>query len=89
MRWNFFTMTKGSIISFLLIISLLLFARVQGFLWMAAGALLLGGLVFSLRCYTNSRPVLGAVLWTVSLSSALFLLGLYLPDVRFWELLYI
>lgn len=89
MRWNFFTMTKGSILSFILIISLLLFARIQGFLWVAAGALLLGGLIFSLRCYTNSRPVLGAVLWTVGLSSALFLLGLSLPDVRFWELLYI
>lgn len=89
MKWNFFTMSTWNICSTLLLLVLALFLRVRGILWIAAGAMLLGGLIFSLNCYRQSRPVLGAFLWTAALCSVLFLLGMFVPNVRLWQLLYI
>ena len=78
---------KISVVVFLTV--MLLGMRIQGMLLIASGCMVLGGLIFSLRCYRQCRPVLGAFLWTIVLSFSLFLLGLYVPDVRVWELLYI
>lgn len=82
-------MTKWNVCSILILLGFLLFVRVRGILWLASGILLLSGLIFSLRCYRTSRPVMGAALWSAVLSSVLFLLGVFLPNIRLWELLYI
>ena len=82
-------MTKWNVCSLLILFGFLLFLRVRGILWLASGILLLSGLVFSLKCYRSSRPVMSAAIWTAALSGALFLLGVFLPNIRLWELLYI
>ena len=82
-------MTKWSFFVAIVFFSLLLFLRLRAVLWVFSGCLLVGGLIFSLRCYVRSRPVSGAVAWTAILSIILFLLGVYLPDIRIWELLYL
>ena len=56
---------------------------------LATGCLLLGGLIFSLRCYRRSRPVFGALLWTGILSCVLLAATFFVPDIRLWELLYL
>ena len=89
MRWNIFTMSRWNIFTFLAMLLLAMFLRIQGIMWAASGGMLLGGLIFSLRCYRQSRPVLGAFLWTAVLSAARFLLGMFVPNIRVWELLYI
>lgn len=89
MKWNIFTMSTWNVCSTLILLVLALLLRIRGILWAAAGVLLLGGLIFSLKCYRQCRPVLGAFLWTAVLCSILFVLGLYVPDIRLWQLLYI
>ena len=82
-------MARAKIFAFLSLTVLLLSMRIQGLLLLSSGCMFLGGLIFSLRCYRPSRPVLGAFLWTVVLSLTLFLLSLYVPNIRVWELLYL
>lgn len=82
-------MTKWNIVKTLILVGLLLFLQVRGILWLSGGSLLLGGLVSSLKCYYYHRPVLGSAFWAAVLSLSLFLLGLFLPNVRLWQLLYI
>ena len=89
MKWNIFAMGRWNVGTILILFTLTLFLRIRGLLWAAAVVLLLGGLIFSLRCYQQSRPVLGAFAWTLILCGALFLLGAFVPNIRVWELLYI
>lgn len=82
-------MTKWNVMTTLILIGFLLFLRVRGILWLCGGLMLLGGLIFSLKCYRRRGSVMGAAIWTVVLASVLFLLGAFLPNIRLWELLYI
>lgn len=82
-------MTRRTVIIALMVFALLLGVRIRGLLLLAAGGMLLGGLIFSLRCYRQARPVFGALVWTVVLSCVLLILGIFVPNIRLWELLYI
>lgn len=82
-------MTRRTVIVALMVFALLLGVRIRGLLLLAAGGMLLGGLIFSLRCYRQARPVFGALVWTVVLSCVLLILGIFVPNIRLWELLYI
>lgn len=82
-------MTRWTVFVTMLITGLVLGMRIRGALLLATGCLLLGGLIFSLRCYRRSRPVFGALLWTGILSCVLLAATFFVPDIRLWELLYL
>ena len=82
-------MTRWTVFVTMLMTGLVLGMRIRGARLLATGCLLLGGLIFSLRCYRRSRPVLGALLWTGILSCMLFATTFFVPDIRLWELLYL
>ena len=81
-------MTRWTVL-IMMMTGLVLGMRIRGALILSAGFLLLGGLVFSLRCYRRSRPVFGALIWTGVLSGILLLTAFFVPDIRVWELLYL
>lgn len=82
-------MTRRTIIVTLILAVMMLGVRIRGLLLLAAGALVLGGLVFSLRCYRQARPVFGALVWTMVLSCVLLVLSVFVPNIRLWQLLYL
>lgn len=82
-------MTLWTVLVTMMIAGLVLWMRIRGALLLACGFLLLGGLIFSLRCYRQSRPVFGALLWTGIFSCVLFLAAFFVPNIRMWELLYL
>lgn len=55
-------MTRWTVLIMMMMTGLVLGMRIRGALIPSAGFLLLGGLVFSLRCYRRSRPVFGALI---------------------------
>ena len=82
-------MTRWTVFMTMMMTGLVLGMRIRGALLLAGGLLLLGGLIFSLRCYRQSRPVFGALLWSSILSCILFLMTFFVPNIRMWELLYL
>lgn len=82
-------MTRWTVFVTMMMTGLLLGMRIQGILLLAGSFLLLGGLIFSLRCYRHSRPVFGALLWSGLLSCVLFAAAFFVPNIRLWELLYL
>lgn len=81
-------MTMWHFLKVLIVIGLTLFVRVRGLVWLVGAGLLLSGLASSIRCAVRGGGIVTTAAWSLLLAAGLFVLGLFLPNIRMLELLY-